>query len=269
MAQTLFTLTPAEAKRLIAKAVAVLPVVQNAFVGAKLAIAHGSTNAFVVEELLGEEIANKGHFCSGVITAGRPCAANPRHAMKPYLFANGERVDAKLKEFLTTLTGGDVLIKGANAVDAEGNVGILLGSRDGGTIGAAWPTMRAVGATLVVPIGLEKLIPSVVAVPATVAIDNYDYTLGMPVGIMPITGATVVTEIEALAILGKVEATLIAAGGTAGSEGSTTFVVTGESEKVAKVFQLITDIKGEPPVARSRQNCKNCDIGCEYFKMDS
>lgn len=261
--EILFTLTPAEAKRLLAKAVVQLPAVQKAFKYGRLAIVNGTTNAFVVEELLHETIS-KERFTYGVITAGRTCSNDPDKALKPYLFEQGQRVEANLKEFLAALQGADVVIKGANAVDHEGNIGILLGSRDGGTIGAAWPTLQAVGATLIVPVGLEKLVPAVRQVPASVGIDNYAHSLGMPVGYMPITTkATVVTEIEALAILGKVEATLIAAGGTGGSEGSTTFVVAGTEERVEKVWQLIKQIKGEPPVRRARQACANCSVRCD------
>ena len=46
------TLTPSESKRLIAKAVVKMPEVQKAWDEAYLLLADGTTNAFVVQELL-------------------------------------------------------------------------------------------------------------------------------------------------------------------------------------------------------------------------
>jgi hypothetical protein len=57
--QALFTLTPSESKRLIAKAVAALPEVQEAREHGYLVIGRGSTNAYLIEELLGAPIANR------------------------------------------------------------------------------------------------------------------------------------------------------------------------------------------------------------------
>ena len=48
-----FVFTPWESRRLIGKAVAALPEVQLAYREAEMIIAHGSTNVFVAEELMG------------------------------------------------------------------------------------------------------------------------------------------------------------------------------------------------------------------------
>lgn len=267
--RALFTLTPSEAKRLIAKAVVKLPQVQNAYENGRLAVTNGTTNAFVVEELLGIKL-KKENYTAGVITDGRPCVSDLRQMLKPYLFDRGKRVDTTIAEFIKNFTAGDVVIKGANAVDPDGNAGILVGSREAGTIGAVWSLLKAVGATLIVPVGLEKLVPFI---PTDVGIDHFTsaqggISLGMPAGLFPVVGAQVITEIEALAILGEVEAVLLAAGGTGGSEGSTTFMIEGTEEKVTKMVQLIKEIKGEPPVGRSRRACSSCDKPCAYLQKN-
>ena len=59
----------------------------------------------------------------------------------------GEAIDMESRDFLKTLQRGDVVIKGANAVDTEGNAGVLVGNETGGTIGAASITVTVVGTT--------------------------------------------------------------------------------------------------------------------------
>ncbi|HHU30920.1 MAG TPA: hypothetical protein GXZ53_09600 [Firmicutes bacterium] len=263
--RALFTLTPAEAKRLIAKAVVKLPQVQEAYKNGRLAVVGSTTNAFVVEELLGIKL-KKENYTAGVITDGRPCVSDLPQMIKPYLFEHGKRVDTTIGEFVKQFTARDVLIKGANAVDPEGNAGILVGSREAGTIGAVWPLLTAVGAALIMPAGLEKLVPYI---PTGIGIDHFTpeeggISLGMPAGLFPVIGAQVITEIEAMAILGGVEAVLIAAGGTGGSEGSTTFMIEGPEENVNKMMQLVKAVKGEPPVGSSRRACDDCDKPCAY-----
>ena len=62
------TLTPAEGKRLIAKAIACLDQVQKAYKEGMVVIATSTTCAYVAEELLQKEIKNKGMFTAGVVT---------------------------------------------------------------------------------------------------------------------------------------------------------------------------------------------------------
>ena len=54
--QALFTLTPAESKRLLGKAVVAMPEVQHAKNNGYLLVGRGSTNAFILEELLEKKI---------------------------------------------------------------------------------------------------------------------------------------------------------------------------------------------------------------------
>ena len=73
MLKLLATLTPAEGKRLIGKAIAAMDVVQDALREGTIVVATSTTNAYVMEELLGEEIPDKGMFTAGVITAKSCC----------------------------------------------------------------------------------------------------------------------------------------------------------------------------------------------------
>ncbi len=51
--------------------------------------------------------------------------------------------------------------KGGNALDAFGNVGVIMVNPTGGTMGAFYMGMKARGLEIIYPVGLEKLIPSV------------------------------------------------------------------------------------------------------------
>ena len=60
------TLTPAESKRLIAKAVVNLGEIKKAFKNGIIVIGVGTTNAYVAEELLGQKIERE-RFVAGVV----------------------------------------------------------------------------------------------------------------------------------------------------------------------------------------------------------
>jgi len=75
--RALFVLTPAESKRLIAKAIAEMDEVKRAKKNGKILIGHGSTNVFVAEEILGKEnvseLWRRESYLSGVILRGTLC----------------------------------------------------------------------------------------------------------------------------------------------------------------------------------------------------
>jgi len=61
--QALFTLTPAESKRLIARGIVSIPEVQQAKEEGYLIVGRGSTNAYIVEELQGKSIEKEKYSC--------------------------------------------------------------------------------------------------------------------------------------------------------------------------------------------------------------
>jgi hypothetical protein len=143
---------------------------------------------------------------------------------------------------------GDVFIKGANAVDPHGNAAVLTGNNTGGTCGGHMGVLWARGASVVVPVGLEKLVPSVIDASRVGGTDRLKYSTGLKVGVWPIVNATVVTEIQAFQVLCGVKATHVASGGIGGGEGSVVMVLEGKDEAVADAFALVESIKGEPAV---------------------
>lgn len=240
-------LTSAESKRLIAKAVVVMPQVKRALEKGRVIIANGTTTAFVAEEILGRQVS-KYRYAAGYIGEGKLAATPRKLRTKAYVLVDGRPVDAPAKEIVQEFEADDVFIKGANAVDAEGHVGILMASDQGGTISMAQGPVIARGCHFIVPVGLEKLVPSVIEASCKGGILRLKYAMGLKVGLMPVVNATVVTEIQALRILVGVEATHIASGGIGGCEGAVTLVVEGTDDAVQKAFEVVEGVKGEKPL---------------------
>lgn len=247
-AKALFSLTVAEGKRLIAKAVVALPEVQHARAKGRLIIANGITNGYVAEELLGKSIAIP-RYTAGIVTGGTYTVTDSETRLRPICFENGQQSFRPWSEILEDFTADDVFIKGANAIDLSGMAGVLVGSPNGGTCGIAFGALYARGSHLIVPASREKLIPCVDAAVQALGIHALDDSLGMPCGMIPAVGAKVITEIEALSILSDVKATQISAGGVGGSEGSVGLVINGTKAKVAAAMELIRGIKGETPIS--------------------
>lgn len=266
-AKALFTLTPAESRRLIAKAVSKMPVVLKALEKGKIIIGGGTTNGYVLEELQGIKI-DKANYTFGIVSNGFQCStsASKRDKKIPYTIVNGQPANDKpYTEYLKEFTKDDIFIKGANAVDPDGNAGILVAHPFGGTIGAIYNIVFPRNAKLIIPVGLEKLIPSVFKAASVGGIYDWNYSLGMRCALWPVAGAIVVTEIEALHILTGTTAVHISSGGVGNTAGAVTLAITGENNAVNDAFELIKSIKGEPPLADAKRPCTECQTQCDLF----
>jgi hypothetical protein len=248
----ILVLTPAESKRLIAKAVVAMPQVKSALKKGRVIIANGTTTAFVAEEILGRQVS-KYRYAAGYIGKGKLAATPPELRMESYVLVDGRPVDVPAKEIIQEFEADDVFIKSANAVDAEGHVGVLMANEKGGTMGMAQGPVIARGCHLIVPVGLEKLVPSVIEASRKGGILRLKYAMGLKVGLMPVVNATVVTEIQALRILAGVEATHVASGGIGGCEGAVALVVEGTDEAVRRAFEIVEGAKGERSVPVEKQ----------------
>jgi hypothetical protein len=223
-----------------------MPEVKRALKKGRLIIIGGTTNAYVAEEILGRKV-DKFWFAAGRITDGKLGANEADKRILPFVLKDGKIVDMSPGTMLQEFTADDVYIKGANAVDANGFAGVLMSNEKGGTIGAAMGIINARGSHLITPVGLEKLVPSVIEAAKKCGQGRIKYATGDKVGMMPLTNAKVVTEIEAVGILFSnldVHATHIASGGVAGSEGAVVLILEGKDQAVKKAFDFICRIKG-------------------------
>ena len=243
------TLTPAEGKRLIAKAVANMENVQYAYKNGTLIIATSTTTAYIVEELTGKQIPDKGMFTAGVVTKEGAGITTADGRYDHYVYAQGELKECstpQLVPYLASMGPDDVFIKGANAIDPFGSAGILMHGSGGGTIGTALGHILRNGIQYIIPVGLEKTVPiSLTDASMRLGANTIDKAMGWPCGMMVVQGQ-VITEMEAFKLLFGVDAIPVAAGGIDGGEGCRVFLVEGGTENVEAAYELVQSIKGEP-----------------------
>jgi len=246
----LVTLNPSESRRLLAKAVVALPEVQNARKNGIIIIARGVTNAYISEELFGISVQPKAGQTIGMVVNGMTDANSGSPPCTWHVIRKGKVVEnADSNVEIRDFGPDDVFIKGANAIDKEGNAGIMTSSLKGGTWGMFTPIVTSRGSQLIIAAGLEKMIPSVMEACNHSGIYYYKYSLGLPAKLVPAITGKLVTEIQALAVLAGVKAVHICSGGVGGSEGAVVLALEGDETHVEKAFELVKSIKGESPVS--------------------
>ena len=253
--QGLVVLTPAESRRLLAKAVAALPEVQGAYKNGRLAILSGGTTSFVLEEVTGEKLEPP-RFSMGMCADGVLTMSVEDGRVNGRCFVEGKMVDVAYPEFVKTMGKGDAIVKGANAVDATGTLGILLSNENGGAIGAVFGPASARGIPIIAPVGLEKQVWSVAEAAEGWGQSTLDYVMGVKVGYATVANALVVTEIQALAFLAGVKARIVGCGGIEGNEGAVILLLEGAAEDFDKAIKLVESIKGEPKIAVPRHQLR-------------
>lgn len=257
--RAVFALNPWESKRLIGRAVARLPEVQHALAEAQILIAHGSTNVYVAEEVLGY-CPERDKYASGQVINGTLCQTESSEKPPILRLVKGEPVPP-VPTMDETLAGWDdrcVFIKGANAVDPEFNAAIFNAHPGAGTIGFAFGKICGMGIPLIVPVGLEKLIPSVKQASTQLGHARVDYFNGQKIGMLPLINAKVITEIQAFEILFGLPAVHVGGGGVSGSEGTVVLSVNGEDAVVEAAIEEFNAIKGEPPLELQKALCETC-----------
>lgn len=242
-----FALTVSESKRLIAKGVVALPAVQKARRDGMVIVTKGSTNAYVVEELTGEPV-RKGAYVLGRTVPAKADTATVFEGNLPILVLNrGQRVEMSLEEAIAHSQRGDVVIKGANALNYRARMaGLLVGHPQGGTMGTVIGTVYGTGLHMVIPVGLEKEVAGDIRELAARVGQSPEVSRAAMPALWPIEGE-IVTELEALALLTGCEAHQIGAGGLCGAEGASWFAVWGTKAQVAACKALIESLLGEPP----------------------
>ena len=245
----LITLNPAESRRLIAKAVVQLPEVKAALKKGMVIIARGITSAYVSEEMFNVTVEPKAQQTAGMVVGG---ATNVNYAPPPctmHVVRDGKVVEnADSNKEILDFGPDDVFIKGANAIDAQGNAGIMASSLKGGTWGMFTPIITGRNSHLIIAAGLEKMVPSVMESCDHSGVYFYKYSQGIPAKLCFAVTGKLVTEIQALAVLAGVQAFHVCSGGVGGSEGAVVLSVEGDDAHVKKAFDLVNSIKGEPPV---------------------
>jgi hypothetical protein len=230
-------------KRVIAKGVAAEPSVVRALEEGIVVVTMGTTNAVVAEELLGMPI-DRGAFAAGFIDGS--LNVNARLGEIPeVVLRRGEPWEVSSEELLEALTAGDAFIKGGNALDPWGTVGVLMASRTGGTVARYHVLALARGVSTVIPISLSKSVHGSIAECATrMGTDRIAHAMGLRCGIYPLTGR-VVTEASALELLFDVDVTHVAGSGVGAGAGSVSLLIEGGDDAVEAAFELMQSVAGE------------------------
>ncbi len=249
-----FLITPAMGKRLIAKTLATHPAIRKVLKNGTLVIVAGTTNGYVAEEILkthkiADDFSRK-HFFRGLnlpptkTTTKEGRLADESKFPGDVVIVRGEWQRGKtIADVVDSLKEGDVIIKGANALDlAHRQAAVLIGHPKAGTIGLALPAIVGRRVRLIVPVGLEKRVDG--------DLNELALRLNAPGAggyrLLPVQGE-VFTELEALVALTAANVELIAAGGVCGAEGAVLIAVTGEPEQEEFAEQVVASLADEPP----------------------
>ncbi len=247
MTKLLVTLTPAEGKRLIAKGLLATDLIKEALKSGYLCITLGTTSAYLVEEILGEY--DKTKHIAGIVVPKGLAVTDPKKRAFDAIFHKGEYLEGKkVKDVLEQMGPNDVIIKGANGLDENYVPLILLASDTGGTWGSFIGAALSRNIKIIMPVGLEKSIPvAYEEICGQFGKDDWEYSIGTPVGIAGVTEGVAFTEIDALEALFGVDAAPISAGGVNGAEGSVTLFIEGTEGEILAAYEFLKDVKGEPP----------------------
>ena len=209
-----------------------------------------------------------GRCTVGSSTNGLLCVTEPSSRKSfPNVFYKGQPVDKKINEALQDYHADTVIIKGANAFDLDGHVGIITSGFNGGTVPNFIGYMTSKGLKYICPVGYEKLVPSVPAASRALGgASHIDISMGADPGLYCLSSADIITEVEAIRMMFHCDAKVVCAGGIGGNEGAHYWAVDGEEADIkALVEYLEKNVKGEPPVKGNKGNCANCRYpGCRY-----
>jgi hypothetical protein len=254
-----FVVTPAAGKRLIAKGLAAHPAIQSVLETGTLVIVAGTTNGCVAEEFFaklenGESILRKRFFRGITLPPGRPTTETGRLPDESEFPGDVVLVKGKWQkgksifDVVDDLKEGDVIVKGANALDVEWKrAAILIGHPKAGTIAAALTAVAGRRVRLILAVGLEKRVPGDLNLLA----ERVNAPGGSGPRLLPVPGASVFTEIDAVEMLTGAACEMTAAGGVCGAEGSVWLAVRGTAEQVGKAEELIKSVASEAPFALS------------------
>ncbi len=248
-----FVVTVAAGKRLIAKGIASHPSITTAMKSGTIVIVAGTTNGYVAEEIFKaagtREELPRGRFFRGITLP--PAATKTDTGRLPdesafpgdVVLDKGVWLKGKtIFDVVDDLKEGDVILKGANALDpVRGRAAIQIGHPKAGTVGAALQAVMGRRVELILPVGLEKRIFG--------DLDKLAALLNAPGAkgprLLPVPGQ-VFTEIDAVRLLTSAEAQVVSAGGVGGAEGSVWLAVSGTPEAVEKAEKLLSSVSREP-----------------------
>ena len=246
-------LVPETGKKLIGKATAAHPAIKKALKSGTVVIIGGTTNGYVAEEILKsigqeERFSRAGFFRGVTVPRHLPADATGRQPEDKafpgdVIIVNGKWLKGKtIFDAADSLKNGDVIVKGANAVDVpRRRAGILIGHPHGGTVMAALRAVIGRRVKMIIPVGLEKRVYG--------DLDALAEEVNAPgqkgLRLLPVMGE-IITEIDAICMLTGAKAELFAAGGICGAEGAVWIALCGTPEQEKKAKEIVDRIEKIP-----------------------
>ena len=247
-----FVITPASGKRLIGKTLANHPAIRKALKNGTVVIVAGTTNGYLAEEILhslGEKDFSRKHFFRGITMPQKKAVAGTGRLTDVSQFPGDVVIvegvwqrGKSIEDVVDSLKEGDVVLKGANALDLNRRqAAILIGHPKAGTIGLALPAVVGRRVKLIIPVGIEKRVDGDLLALATKL--NEPGAAGSR--LLPVPGE-VFTELDALKALTGANVELVAAGGVCGAEGACLIAVTGSEDQEEYAEEIFASVAEEP-----------------------
>ena len=238
------SLTVAEGKRLIAKGFWEYKPVKKALSKGKILITKGTTNTYIAEEFLNQKLLPGEYVLGHIVPKGK--SKLDKSTTRPEIVIDrGNVLDIDYRDFLTTMSEADIVIKGASIINHNhGQAGLLVGHPTGGTLGNIYPAIKENNIRFIIPVGLEKessqdinFIDEYTRIEHTKVGRNKPYVWSME--------GELFTEIEALKQFANIDVYHMASGGIGGAEGAVSLCIRGSEIEVEKALQIIDEIQGE------------------------
>lgn len=254
-----FTLTVNEGKWLIAHAITGMPEVRRAMAEGRVVFKAGTTVSCVAQLLTNTPLRICGRITPRGTVSSR--AKGPGSHFLLYDQGRLENLDGHADVALLELGPGDVMITGANIIDAFGGAAMLAGSPGGNDGGRTIATMCSEGFQVIVAAGLEKLIPGAVGQSIIHSRrKGISSSRGMACGLFPVMGQ-VITELEAIRMIADVEVCLIGRGGINGAEGGSVFQAWGPEVELEELERVLASCRGLL-VAGELASLEECSYPC-------
>jgi len=267
------TLTVEEGKEIIALGLLKHPIFINAREKGRILFKGGTTVSKVTEKLIGMPLRISGRITQRGTVSSRDIIEGPHSII--YSKGNWSNIDDNIVEVVQKFSNNDLIICGANAIDHKGNAAMMAGSPGGGNVGKSLSSWYTEGAKIIIPVGIEKMIPGDLDdIMGRASRTGKSISWGMAVGLMPLRGE-LFTEIEAIKQLANVDCFAIGAGGLGSAQGSITLEIwASENEEFEKVIKMLKRVKSDDEdisgikdsLTECEAICDNCirHIGCGY-----
>lgn len=267
------TLTVEEGKRVIALGLLKHTIFENARKQGKILFKGGTTVSKITEEFLDVPLRISGRITKRGTVSNKEKTEGSHSII--YNKGDWRDIDDDIVDVVRRLSGNDLIVCGANAIDHKGNAAIMAGSVGGGNVGKSLSSWYTEGIKIIIPAGIEKMIPGDLNhIMGKASRTGKLLSWGMAVGLMPLKGE-IFTEIDAIKQLANVECFAIGAGGLGAAQGSVTLEIWAQKdEEFQKVTKILKEIKLEDQeisgisdsLIECEAICDNCmgHIGCGY-----